>query len=204
MSKIENKIIKFFKFIFIVASIHFNRRERYAHVTFARNNSLFVLAGFNGFFLNDLFKFDLDKLRYFRNQEFKYLNTMKRLVVNTKTRRRRMGASFLSSLGDQSQAVDPIGDEEQEDSFGNKMHSRVKSHVASSSLLASPSIDFINSYESETMSKSKQTVAGWNGILNATMQNMLCNRFIDCTSCHLNGDCVWNSNTCEFYPSASR
>ena len=37
----------------------FKHRQRYSHSSFVYNNSLHVFAGFNGFFLNDLFKFNL-------------------------------------------------------------------------------------------------------------------------------------------------
>lgn len=40
----------------------FDHRQRYAHSAFVYRESLYVFAGFNGFFLNDLFKVDLGSL----------------------------------------------------------------------------------------------------------------------------------------------
>lgn len=43
-------------------SIKLARRQRYAHASFIFDRSLFIYAGFNGFFLSDLFRIDLDRL----------------------------------------------------------------------------------------------------------------------------------------------
>ncbi len=40
-------------------NMKFKHRQRYSHSSFIFNDSLHIFAGFNGFFLNDLFKFNL-------------------------------------------------------------------------------------------------------------------------------------------------
>lgn len=42
--------------------IKLSRRQRNGHSSFVFNRSLYVFAGFNGFFLRDLFRIDLDRL----------------------------------------------------------------------------------------------------------------------------------------------
>ncbi len=41
------------------SQLSFKNRHRYAHSSFVHQDSLFIFAGFNGFFLQDLFKIDL-------------------------------------------------------------------------------------------------------------------------------------------------
>lgn len=43
--------------------VKLNKRQRYAHASFVKNSSFYTFAGFNGFFLNDLFKIDLNRLK---------------------------------------------------------------------------------------------------------------------------------------------
>ena len=45
-----------------LSKLKFKHRARYGHSSFIYNNSLFVFAGFNGFFLDDLFKINLNFL----------------------------------------------------------------------------------------------------------------------------------------------
>ena len=157
--------------------IKFSKRERYAHGSFIYDNSIYIFAGFNGFFLNDLFRFDLMNLRYFKsrdeNQINKYLNTFR-----FKKKRKR---SLFSSSYDQ------LNQDEEEDNFGNKIPLKSASSVSSSSL-SSNNIDFINNYE--PLLKNSQQI-------NNT--NLFCNRFSDCNVCHLHSECIWNSNKCEYY-----
>jgi hypothetical protein len=42
--------------------VSFQKRQRYAHSAFMHNQSMYVLAGFNGFFLRDLFRVDVERV----------------------------------------------------------------------------------------------------------------------------------------------
>lgn len=45
-------------------SIKLSRRQRYSHSSFVYNNSIYIFAGFNGFFLSDLFRVDLTQIDF--------------------------------------------------------------------------------------------------------------------------------------------
>ncbi len=64
--------------------LSFKHRHRYAHSSFVYKNSLFIFAGFNGFFLQDLFKIDLSPLNLDKNDDSTLMNNNSSKSQNNK------------------------------------------------------------------------------------------------------------------------
>jgi len=69
--------------------LKFKHRQRYSHTSFVYNQSLFIFAGFNGFFLSDLFKFNIEQIVPYCNEFSGDCDWIEPFEANSKRRRRR-------------------------------------------------------------------------------------------------------------------
>ena len=85
-------------------SIRLARRQRYAHSSFVYNRSMFVFAGFNGFFLGDLFKIDLERM----GLDVTAANFTANSGSFDTERRRKRAAASVSSVSINSESSLPL------------------------------------------------------------------------------------------------
>ena len=168
-------------------SISLNGLERYAHGSFILNDSLFIFAGFNGFFLNDLFKINLAKIKtIFEAKEVLNFFIKKRHIAISNEEKNFFEYNKLKSLNFQPLSSQQIYEE---DVFGNKVTARPQPDMLD---FYAPNhdqpIDFISVYD-KPQPKQK------------TMLEIIdsCSRYTSCHSCQMSQHCVWNVRKCELY-----
>lgn len=124
-------------------------RQRFAHTSFIHENFMYVLGGFNGFWLGDMFKINL-------------LNIEEVQKIHSNFRKKRQNSNIESNS---------------EDYFGNKIN-RLND------------IDFVAQYEIPNEFSNRQ--------LNHIES---CASHMNCNSCQMNSNCIWNGNVCEYFTS---
>ena len=178
--------------------INFPHHERYGHESFVFNNSIYIFAGFNGLFLNDLFKFNLNSLellnvnqffsRKKRREIFKSINeesdSSNAPSIKFKSLKFQSYLNQQSLLSSQQQQLHNTFSDE--DIFGNKIASKPSSPNFYDYYSANhdQSIDFIAVYDSKT--HTKQLIES-------------CSKYRNCQICHQDAKCVWNLNQCEHF-----
>lgn len=78
-------------------SIKLSRRQRNGHSSFVFNRSLYVFAGFNGFFLRDLFRIDLDRLGLVTMMNSSFDDSKKTIASENIRRTSRSGSYNMKS-----------------------------------------------------------------------------------------------------------
>ena len=185
-------------------AVKFSNHERTGHDSFIYNSSLFTFGGFNGFFLNDLFKFDLKLIDF---DDFNF-------ILKKKRKRRQIGKivspddgptisggpsvkfksfKFQSYLSQQSPSTNNVGTGQQsqasshsdEDIFGNKIPSK------------SSSASYFYDYISNNHDQPIDFLAIYDPKSNMKHLIESCTKYKNCQSCHLDPKCVWNLITCE-------